>query len=70
MAIGGPAGPKKRVGAAEPVQSTPMRVPPVQVQFPADDRPTVRSHVDTAHSTGQLTLRPLGAELHAAFAAR
>lgn len=47
----------------------PLRVPPVHVHFPAEDRAEILRRIDAALTTGQLTLGAIGRELEERFAA-
>lgn len=47
----------------------PLRVPPVQVHFPAEDRTEILRRIDEALISGQLTLGAIGRELEERFAA-
>ena len=46
-----------------------MRVPPARVSFPPEDRAEILARIDTALTSGQLTLGAIGRELEEAFAA-
>lgn len=47
----------------------PLRVPPVHVHFPAEDRAEILRRIDQALQSGQLTLGAIGRELEERFAA-
>jgi perosamine synthetase len=47
----------------------PLRVPPVHVHFPAEDRAEILRRIDQALISGQLTLGAIGRELEERFAA-
>src|SRR5437763_1447409 len=47
----------------------PLRVPPVHVHFPAEDRAEILRRIDQALVSGQLTLGAIGRELEERFAA-
>src|SRR5258708_381497 len=57
-------------GAARPVDSLLMRVPPARILFPPEDRAAILSMIDEALTSGQLTLGAIGRELEEAFAVR
>jgi dTDP-4-amino-4,6-dideoxygalactose transaminase len=54
------------VSQGDPV---PLRVPPVHVVFPAEDRAEILRRIDEALTSGQLTLGAIGRELEERFAA-
>src|SRR6476620_1084605 len=47
----------------------PLRVPPVHVHFPEEDRTEILRRIDQALASGQLTLGAVGRELEERFAA-
>jgi perosamine synthetase len=50
-------------------EPTPLRVPPVHVVFPPEDRAEILRRIDEALQSGQLTLGAIGRELEERFAA-
>src|SRR5882762_5081486 len=55
--------------SASPREPEPLRVPPVHVHFPAEDRAEILRRIDQAMASGQLTLGAIGRELEERFAA-
>jgi perosamine synthetase len=49
-------------------EPAPLRVPPVHVHFPPEDRAQILRRIDEALTTGQLTLGAIGRELEERFA--
>src|SRR5260221_9987970 len=47
----------------------PLRVPPVHVHFPAEDRAEILRRIDQALMSGEMTLGAIGRELEERFAA-